>query len=138
MKQKRTETSARITVKQMPENNRYNKLKTESKLFMNIIKMICYRAETALAQQIEKFFAKDKNEKRMLIKQIFTTAADLIPDEKNKTLTVQLYALSTPRYNKAAKSLCELLNQTETIFPETDLKLIFKTTASQIPKDQEV
>ena len=28
----------------MPEQKRYNKLKTESKLLMNVIKMIAYRA----------------------------------------------------------------------------------------------
>lgn len=130
LKQNRTDTAAKITLKQMPENKRYNKLKTESKLFMNIIKMICYRAESALAALVNPIYVKGKNEKRMLIKQIFNTAADLIPDYENHILTVQLYSLSRPRDNKAVIQLCELLNQSETIFPGTNLKLIFKTTAS--------
>ena len=96
---------------------------------MNIIKMICYRAETALAQQLTPFFAKAKQEKRMLVKQIFNTTADLLPDEENQTLTIKLYTLSTPRANDAVKSLSKLLNDTETVFPGTNLKLIFDFAA---------
>lgn len=134
----RKQIPARIPLKEMPEGKRYNKLKTESKFFLNLIKMICYRAETSIAEQLNPFFSRAKEEKRMLIKQIFNTAADLIPDYTGKTLTVQLYSLSTPRANLAAEKLCELLNETETVFPGTKLKLIFKTTASQITRDQEV
>ncbi len=134
----RVQIPARITLKEMPQSKRYNKLKTESKLFLNIIKMICYRAETALAQQLTPVFAKAKQEKRMLVKQIFNTAADLKPDQKNRTLTVKLYSLSTPRANRAVQKLCEILNETETIFPGTNLRLIFKTSASQPTKGQEV
>ena len=32
--------------------NRYNQLHLESKLFRNVVKMICYRAETSLATPI--------------------------------------------------------------------------------------
>ena len=134
----RDQISARITLKDMPANKRYNKLKTESKLFLNIIKMICYRAETALAELLSPFFAKAKQEKRMLVKQIFNTSVDLIPNEKNQTLTVKLYTLSTPRANRAVEELCLLLNQTETTFPGTHLKLIFEITALQFAKGQEV
>jgi len=134
----RRQIPARIQLKNMPEGKRYNKLKTESKLFLNLIKMICYRAETVIAEQLNPFFSKAKEEKRMLIKQIFNTTADLIPDYVNLTLTVRLYSLSTPRANEAAEKLCTLLNDTETVFPGTNLQLIFKTTASQIARDQEV
>ena len=136
--EQRKQTPARVMLKEMPTNKRYNKLKTESKLFLNIIKMICYRAETALAEQLTPFFTRSKEEKRMLVKQIFNTAADLVPDEKNKTITIILYSLSTPRANLAAEKLCELLNETETVFPDTDYRLIFKTTAPKTTKGQEV
>lgn len=122
----RTDIPNKITLKEMPEAKRFNKLKTESKLFMNVIKMICYRAETALAQTVAPFFYKEKNEKRMLIKQLFNTPADLIPSEKEKTLTIKLASLSAVRYNEAITQLCTFLNQTETIFPGTDLRMIFE------------
>lgn len=116
----------KIMLKEMPDAKRLNKLKPESKLFMNVVKMICYRAETALAEMAAPFFYKEKNEKRMLIKQLFNTPADLIPSEDEKTLTIKLAGLSAPRYNEAMTQLCAELNQTETIFPGTGLRMIFK------------
>jgi len=46
-------------------------------------------------------FLQRKNEKRMLIKQLFNTPADLIALEKEKTLTIKLTSLSALRYNEA-------------------------------------
>ena len=48
---------------------------------------------------------------------------------ENKTLTVVLHSLSAPRFNEAVAKLTEVLNQTETIFPGTDLILKFKSSA---------
>ena len=58
LQKQRAATPHKITLKDMPDATRYNKLKTESKLFMNIIKMICYRAETAMAELISPYFYK--------------------------------------------------------------------------------
>jgi hypothetical protein len=52
-----------------------------------------------------------------------------VPDYQNNTLTINLHSLSTPRANHAVKQLCAFLNQTETCFPLTNLKLIYKTVA---------
>lgn len=127
--EQRSHVSNRIKLKNMPEQNRYNKLKQESKMLMNIIKMICYRAETAVANELAVDLYNAKDEKRMLVKQIIQNNADLLPDYETKTLTVILHTLSAPRFNQAAAKLATTLNQTETIFPGTDLKLIFKISA---------
>ena len=109
---------------------KYDKLKPESKLMMNIIKMICYRAETAIANLLASFLPGSKSkDKRTLTKLIIEANADLMVDEKQKTLTVQLHSLATNRYNEAAGKLAALLNQTETVFPGTDLRMIFKNAA---------
>jgi len=94
----------------MPDAKRFNKLKPESKLFMNKIKMICYRAETALTEIVAPFFYKEKNEKRMLIKQFFNKPADIIPSDDKKTLTIKLAGLSAPPYNEDITQLCIHLN----------------------------
>jgi len=118
----------KIPVGDMPEDQRYNKLKTESRHLQNIIKMICYRAETAMANVVGSEYKKGKNEIRALIKSLIFTQADIDPDYEQNTLTVTLYSLSTQRDNKAVANLCNLLNETETHYPGTDLKLIFKNT----------
>ncbi|MDW7681486.1 MAG: hypothetical protein SCK70_13050 [bacterium] len=96
------------------------------KLFINTIKMIAYRAETAVANLMAPYYKKSENEIRMLVKEIIKSEADLIPDYESKTLTVRLHSLSTPRANQTAENLCKLLNETETIYPNTELKLIYK------------
>lgn len=128
--EERSKIPARISLKNMPDQARYNRLKPESKMLMNIIKMICYRAETAVANELSNsLIINVREEKRMLVKQIIQNNANLIPDYKNKTLTVVLHSLSAPRLNLAAEKLTQILNQTETIFPGTDLTLKFKTSA---------
>lgn len=120
---------ARIRLKDMPEQIRYNKLKNESKMLMNILKMICYRAETSVANELAAYLPGGKDEKRMLVKQIMENNADLLPDYENKTLTVVLHSLSATRFNNAAAKLAELLTQTETIFPGSNLLMKFKISA---------
>ena len=125
----RVQVKPRIKLGQMPEQLRYNKLKTESKLLMNVIKMICYRAESSVATWMAPFLAKAEDEKRMVVKQIIASNADLSPDYQNNTLTITLHSLSAQRFNTAASELTNILNQTETQFPGTNLKMIFQISA---------
>lgn len=122
----------RIKVADMPEEERYTRLHTESKHFHNIIKMICYRAETTFGQILAADYKKKGNEMRMLVKNLITTKGDIIPDYQNNTLTIALYSLSTPRDNEAVKKVCSLINDTETIYPGTNLRMIYKFATSLI------
>jgi hypothetical protein len=126
---KRKNLNPKIKIEQMPDQQRYNKLKTESKLLMNVIKMICYRAESATASWIAPFLGKPVDEKRMVVKQIISSNADLVPDYSKNTLTVILHSLSAKRFNHAVDKLAKLLNETHTVFPGTNLTLVFKTSA---------
>jgi hypothetical protein len=121
------QTPRRVKVKDMPPDCRYNKLKSESKLFMNALRMIAYRSECAVANALVPHYSRSEEEIRMLVKEIIRCDADLIPDRRDKTLTVRLHSLSTPRADNAAHALCNILNETETIFPGTDLRMVYKT-----------
>lgn len=125
----RSEQPYHIKLKDMPPEKQYNKLKTESKLLTNIIKMICYRAESSVANILNETLRSKKDEKRMLVKQIIQTPADIRPDFNEKTLTVSLHSLTSQRYNEALEKLIETLNDSCSIFPGTELRLIFKSTA---------
>lgn len=120
----------KIKLAQMPQEKRYNKLKTESKILMNVIKMICYRAESSVASLLAPYLANADKEKRMVVKQIIQSNADLIADYKEQTLTVKLYSLAAKRYNLAIENIVQLLNDTETIFPGTSLKLVFTISSA--------
>lgn len=65
----------------------------------------------------------------MVVKQIIASNADLNPDYKNNTLTIKLHSLSAQRFNAAAWELTKILNETETLFPGTNLKMIFEISA---------
>ncbi len=126
---KRSSIPSHITVGQMPEGKRFNKLKQEGKKIKNAILMLAYRAESALFNSLREHYKYTDKEGRGLIKDVFTSEADIIPDYENKTLTIKLHSLSRPRANDAVKKICQLLNETETIYPNTDLRLIYKTVA---------
>lgn len=117
----------KISIGEMPESIKYNRLMIEAKHLQNIIKIICYRAETALAKLLAPGYAKSENEIRALVKSIISAKADILPDLTNNTLTVQLYTLATKRDNDAVNGIVNLLNDTETVFPGTNLKLVYKT-----------
>lgn len=124
----RSKIPSQIKIKDMPENIRYNKLNTESKRFQNILKMICYRAETSCANLLSKDFKKSINEKRALVKSIINSHADIIPDYSTNQLTIKIYSQANPRMNLAIEKVMETLNETETKYPGTNLVLNYKIT----------
>jgi hypothetical protein len=107
----RSQVPSQVKIKDMPDSITYNKLNIESKCFQNIIKMICYRAETSCANLIFAGFKKGINEKRTLVKSMVNAYADIEPDESNNQLVVKLYSLANPRMNNAMTKLIELLNE---------------------------
>jgi hypothetical protein len=123
---KRSEMPSTIKIKDMPESSRYNTLQIESKHFQNILKMICYRAETSMANLLAPFVKKSINEKRTFVKNIIKSTVDLQVDKENEKLIVSLYSQATPRANEMVNNICDLLNQTETVYPGTNLKLFYK------------
>jgi len=63
---------------------------------------------------------------RALLREIYNAEVDLFPDAQNKTLTVRLHHLTQAAHDKAVRHLCDELNATATLFPGTDLRLIYK------------
>ena len=136
LKQQRKQTKHHIPVKSLPEEERFTRLRTERKHFLDTIKMIAYRAETSLVSILREHLARS-DDARTLIRQIFETEADLLPDATNKTLTVQIHHLTQAVHDLVLEKLCTALNETQTVFPGTDLTLIFKIGSSQFPPGQE-
>jgi hypothetical protein len=76
---------------------------------------------------------------RSVIRQIFRTEVDLLPDQQNKTLTVRLHPMSTQAHDQVVHHVYAELIATETVFPGTDLRLIYESSGSpQIPSDLDV
>ena len=71
-----------------------------------------------------------KDDARSLLRQLYRSEADLIPDHSNNTLTVHLHHLTNNAHDQAISHLCDELTATDTCFPGTDLRLIFRLGAS--------
>jgi hypothetical protein len=134
---KRKEIPYKIPLSQMPESTRYNQLNRESKMVQNIIKMICYRAETALANLLKPHFKRANQEIRALIKSIIHTPINMEVDHKNQTLHITLYPLANQRSCEAVRNICQKVNDTHTIFPDTNLKMNFKIATIRSEPSQE-
>jgi len=137
LKQQRQQTPHHIPVKSLPEQDRFTRLRTERKHFVDTIKMIGYRAETSLASLLREHLARS-DDARVLLRQIFHNEVNLVPDSVTHTLTVRLHHLTQAAHDQAIAQLCATLNETQTVFPGTNLKLIFEIGSSKIPPDQEV
>jgi hypothetical protein len=70
---------------------------------------------------------------RALLRQIYDTEVDLIPNLENQTLTVRLHHLTQAAHDEAVRYLCDQLTATATIFPDTELKLVYQLGTPQIP-----
>lgn len=125
LQQQRKLTSRHIPVNDLPEPDRFTRLRTERKYFLDTLKMIAYRAETSMASAVREKL-KRTDDARALLRQIYNTEVDWMPDLKAKTLTVCLHHLTQAAHDAAVRYLCEELTATETIFPGTDLRLIYK------------
>ncbi len=125
LKAKRKETPHHVTVDELPEEARFRQLSTQSKHLVDTIKMIAYRAETAMAYSLREYL-KRPDEARRLLRALYTTEADLLPDPDAGTLTVRLHHSANAATDQAIEKLCEELNATETVFPRTNLRLVLK------------
>lgn len=137
LKLKRKDTLHHVAVQQLPEAERFSRLLPERKHFVDTIKMISYRAETSMASMLRQELARP-DDARTLLRQIYNTEVDLVPNLEAKTLTVRLHHLTQAAHDRAVQHLCQELNATNTLFPDTDLRLIYQIGSSQIHRDQEV
>lgn len=129
LKQQRKNTPHHIPVKALPEEDRFTRLRTERKHFVDTIKMIAYRAESSLASLLREHLARD-DDARALLRQVFQTEADLTPDPAANELTVRLHHLTQAAHDQAIEKLCAEINATQTVFPGTNLTLVFKLGSS--------
>ena len=124
-------------LKDLPEAERFHQLNPTKKHFVDTIKLIAYRAETALVQVLREKL-KRSDDARALVRQIFGSAVDLHPDREKQTLTVRVHRLSCAAHQEALEHLCGELNESETTFPGTELRLVYEAIgATQFPRDQE-
>ncbi len=97
------------------------KLAPERKHLTNLIKMVAYQAESDLLRLVAPHYRRAGQEGRTLLQAALASAADL--EVTQTELRVTLAAQSSPHRTRAIAALCQELNQTETTFPGSRLRL---------------
>lgn len=125
LKDCRKKTPKHITIADLPEEDRFRRLGTKSKYLIDTIKMIAYRAETAMVSIVRESMSRTEDA-RSLIEAIYKTEVDLIPDEEDETLKVRLHQPANWSSGKTLQHLCNGLNATLTQFPGTNMRLFYE------------
>lgn len=121
----RKATPKHVTMADLPAEDRFRQLAAQGKHFIDTIKMIAYRAETAMATIVREKLRRH-DDARSLLRAAYATEADLIPDENAGTLTVRLHHLANRMSSEVLRHLCEELNATMTRFPGTSMRLVYE------------
>ncbi len=112
---------ARIPLSQV--NPGQQVLDTETKLIHHAIRIAAFNTAQSLARAIVTAtgYTRADDEAHTLIRTALAGSGDIIPD--HDTLHIRLDPLSAPRHTTAINELCHALNDTNTVYPGTDLRL---------------
>jgi transposase-like protein len=116
----------RVPVKAVLDEAEIVKLAPEAKHLTDTIKMVAYRAETALVRCLQPHYVRAEDDGRALLREMLLTNADIVPRPDDYRLLVRLHSLANPRSNDALAKLCDTLNALEVRYPGTDLKLVYQ------------
>ncbi len=130
VKQLQSETPSHLSWEELPADSQFEQLAPSRKRLLDTVKMIAYRAETAMVGIVRETLRR-ADDGRSLIQDLFRQDADLLLDEANERLEVRVHPLSNPRWNRAITDLLEHLNAAEMTCPGTKLKLAYSLIAPQ-------
>ena len=102
------------------------------RLFMDVVRMIAYRAETRMMAPVISAQGKKPNARRLL-RALLTSDANIIPQPDEGILRIQLLGLGSAACDRMLVPLIEELNATATIYPGTKLRLAYELTGDPLP-----
>ena len=133
VKRQRKETPHHLEWDELPIEDKFKRLAPSRKRLMDTVKLIAYRAETAITKIVREVLAREEDA-RSLVRDLFRSEADLSPDTQAGVLRVAVHPMANPRSNRAIDHLLGVLNATELTYPGTTLKLVY-TLVGRHPAD---
>lgn len=109
---------------ELPPESKFQRLAPSRKRLMDTVKLIAYRAETAMTAVLRAELARD-DDARALVRELFRCEADLSPDPTRGQLAIGVHGLANPRSNRAIQHLLDELNAAAHTYPGTNLKLVY-------------
>lgn len=132
LKEERRQHHKHICFKELPEEEKFQQLASSRKTFIDTIKMVCYRSETAMANTLKQFL-KRPDDARRLACEIMRSEADICPIPEDKILNITLHRMANPQADRAARQMLQELNETETNYTGTDWKLVYTLAGDPAP-----
>lgn len=116
----------RVPLKAVLDEAEIVRLAPEAKHLTDTIKMLAFRAETALVRCLTLNGVRTEDDGRALVREMLLSSADIVPQAQEQRLLVRVHSLANPRHNKALAKLCETLNTLDLRYPGTDLTLVYE------------
>ena len=133
LKQQRAHTLTHVRAGDLPEQDKLDALPVGGRLFLDLVRMIAYRAETRMMAPVITTQGKKPNARRLL-RALLTSDANIIPVPAKGILCIQLLGLGSDACDRMLAPLVEELNATCTIYPGTDLRLVYELAGDPPPE----
>jgi len=124
LRAQRKATARKVSIESLTPEQRPTQLLPLNKMLCDTVKMIAYRAETALVAILRRHLNKEE-EARALVRALFVSSADFVPDPLNQTLTVRIHRMASPVHDRAIEALLTELNQLHFRHPATNDRMIY-------------
>lgn len=124
LRAERKKTQRKVPLSDLPEEQRPTRLLPLNKILTDTVKMIAYRAETALVALLISHLKKEE-EARALVRELLVSSADIEPDECADTLTVRIHRMACPGHDTAIDALLKDLTELEFRHPETNARIVY-------------
>ena len=128
LQQQRVDTPTHVRAGDLSEQDKLDALPVAGRLFMDVVRMIAYRAETRMMAPVIGAQGKKPNARRLL-RALLTSDANIIPEPAQHILRIQLLGLGSDACDRMLAPLIEELNATRTIYPGTQLTLVYEMAA---------
>ncbi len=125
----RQATDEHMLAGELSEPEKLQALPAPMRQLMQTLRMLAYRAETCMAAVLAPELDNPETA-RSLLKALFQSDASLLPDPAAGTLTVRLLHQASRAQDAALAPLLAELNQTRTVFPGTQLRLVYEFPSS--------
>ncbi len=129
VKRRMKETPQHLKWDELPQENKFERLAPSRKRLTDTVKMIAYRAETAMAAIVREELART-DDARSLLRDLFRSDADICPNTQEGVLRVNVHPMSNARSNRAIHHLLNHLNVAAFTYPAPISSL---STASWVP-----
>jgi transposase len=128
VKQRLKQTPKHVGWDELPAEQKFDRLASSRKRLTDTVKMIAYRVETAMTAIVREELAR-QDDARALLRDLFRSEADLLPDTTRGVLEVRVHPMANARSNRAIAHLLTQLNDASFTYPGTNLKLVYTMPA---------